>query len=257
MKLHFREYGRYSDQRSTLIFLHGLLGSSSNWHSIARKLEDRFHIIVPDLRNHGRSPHAAVMDYPAMVRDLIILIDDHGLDSAMLVGHSMGGKVAMLLALEQPELVSGLAVVDIAPVNYPHRFDAIFRALHKVDTQNLEGREQADGVLALDIDESGLRQYLLQNLERRDGGWRWRNNLAILDQEISTIAGFPKSVQNGEYPGPVLFIRGSESDYLKPEYQPRILSFFPHARLRVIQGAGHWVYAEQPAAFYSALSGFL
>lgn len=256
MKLYFREYGSYSDQRPTLIFLHGLLGSSSNWHSVARKLEARFHIVVPDLRNHGRSPHIESMDYPAMGHDLMRFIDDQGLDSSLLVGHSMGGKVAMWLALAQPELVSGLVVVDIAPVNYPNRFQSIFAALCRIDTKNLESRAQADRMLAPDIGEPGLRQFLLQNLERRDGVWRWRNNLAVLSREIDTIAGFPGLLQRNSYPGPVLFIRGGASDYLKAEFQPRIRSLFPRARFRVIADAGHWVYAEQPEAFCVALNSF-
>lgn len=256
MKLHFREYGSYSDQRPTLIFLHGLLGSSSNWHSIARKLEHQFHIIVPDLRNHGRSPHVERMDYPAMAQDLVELIDVQDLDGSLLVGHSMGGKVAMWLALVQPELVSGLVVVDIAPVQYPNRFESIFIALSRIDTENMENREQADRMLAPDIDDPGLRQFLLQNLERRDGAWRWRNNLALLNREMATLTGFPELPDSSQYPGPVLFIRGGSSDYLMPEFQPRILALFPHARFRAISGAGHWVYAEQPEAFRAALDGF-
>ena len=257
MKLQFREYGGYSDQRPTLIFLYVLLGSSANWHSIARKLEHQFHIIVPDLRNHGRSPHAEQMDYPAMGQDLIELIDDQDLARSLLVGHSMGGKVAMWLALLQPELVSGLVVVDIAPVEYPNRFAPIFSALHRIDTESLANREQAERMLAPDIDDPGLHQFLLQNLERRDGAWRWRCNLSVLNLEIVKLTGFPELPESCQYPGPVLFIRGGASDYLQPEFQPRILSLFPHARFRVISGAGHWVYAEQPEAFCALLTGFL
>lgn len=257
MKLHYREYGYYSDQRPTLILLHGLLGASSNWHSIARRLEDRFHLIVPDLRNHGRSHHTETMSYPAMALDLAGLIDDQGLDSVLLVGHSMGGKVAMWLALTQPGLVSGLVVVDIAPVAYPNRFEAIFAALMMIEVESLESREQADRALTPVVAEPGLRQFLLQNLERREGVWRWRCNLSVLKREMSNIAGFPELSDRSNYPGSVLFIRGEVSDYIQPEYIPRIHSLFLHARIRVIPGAGHWVYAEQPEAFYAALAGFL
>jgi len=257
MKLHFREYGSYHEQRHTLIFLHGLLGSSSNWHSIARRLEDRFHILVPDLRNHGHSPHSEKMNYPLMAEDLAELIDDHGLDSALLIGHSMGGKVAMLLALERPQLVSRLVVVDIAPVDYPNRFAAIFGALKELDTSDLQNREQADRQLAQVISEPGLRQYLLQNLQRRGASWYWRNNLEVLHREVDCLTGFPDLAAHSSYAGPVLFIYGAASDYLRPEHQPRIRTIFPHARFRRIPGAGHWVYAEQPDAFYSALNSFL
>ena len=258
MKLYFREYGSYSDQRPTLIFLHGFLGSSSNWHSIARRLEERFHILVPDLRNHGRSPHAETMDYPAMAADLAELIDDQGLDSVLIIGHSMGGKAAMWLALDQPGLVSGLVVVDIAPVDYPpDRFGTIFAALGGINLANLQNREQADRLLATTIDEPGLRQYLLQNLVRRDATWYWRNNLAVLIREVSALTCFPVTSASASYAGPALFIHGGASDYLIPQYHPRIRALFPHSRLRVIPDAGHWVYAEQPDAFYSALDSFL
>lgn len=257
MKLYFREYGSYQDQRHSLIFLHGLLGSSSNWHSIARRLEDRFHILVPDLRNHGRSPHSDRMNYPTMAEDLAELIDDHGLDSAHLIGHSMGGKVAMLLALDQPRLVSGLVVVDIAPVDYPNRFAEIFAALQEIDTAKLQNHEQANRQLAQAITEPSLRQYLLQNLQRQGASWYWRNNLEVLRREIDSLTSFPDLHAHSSYAGPVLFIYGAASDYLQPEHQPRIRTIFPHARFRRIAGAGHWVYAEQPDAFFAALNSFL
>ncbi|MCB1851751.1 MAG: alpha/beta fold hydrolase [Gammaproteobacteria bacterium] len=257
MKLHFREYGSYRDEHPTLIFLHGLFGASSNWHSIARKLEPRFHILVPDLRNHGSSPHAQSMDYPAMGDDLAEFIEEHGLDSALLVGHSMGGKVAMWLALSRPALVSALVVVDIAPVNYPNRFAAIFAALNRIDLHKLEGREQADRILAEEIGEFGLRQFLLQNLQWHDGHWRWRTNLPVLQREMPGITTFPLPSAGGLYPGPVLFIHGSASDYMLPEYRPHTLALFPKARLRTIPGAGHWVYAEQPEPFFNVLNSFL
>ena len=175
MELYYREYGSYRERHPTLILLHGLLGSSSNWHSIARKLEANHHVIVPDLRNHGRSPHSDDVGYPSLAQDVADLMDEHGLDSAVLIGHSMGGKAAMWLALEQPERVAGLVVVDIAPVAYPNRFDAIYAALQAVDLNNLKQRDEADAILAGYLDGVALRQYLLQSLQQRDGVWSWRN----------------------------------------------------------------------------------
>jgi pimeloyl-ACP methyl ester carboxylesterase len=257
MHLNFREYGSYTDRQPTLIFLHGLFGASSNWHSIARRLESRFHVIAPDLRNHGRSPHDESMDYPAMAADVAELIDEHGLDSALLVGHSMGGKAAMRLALENPALVAALVVVDIAPVSYDHRHDTIFTALQELPLATLSGRDEAARLLFARLGDRGLVQYLLQNLVRHDQGWRWRLNLAVLARRIGEIADFPEPEANDGYAGRTLFIHGGASDYLQPRYRARINTLFPHARLRAIPGAGHWVYAEQPDAFFSVLNGFL
>jgi len=256
MRLHYREYGSYSDQHPTLIFLHGLLGSSSNWHSLARGLADAFHILVPDLRNHGRSPHDDDVSYAALARDLVQLIDEQGLESALLIGHSMGGKAAMWLALEQPELVAGLVVVDIAPVAYPNRFGVIYEALHVVDQAHIGSRAEADAILAEYLDEIGLRQFLLQNLHQAEGVWEWRMNLPALTRGMSEIVGF--SLHNHPvYPGPTLFIHGGLSDYLQPNAKPVIQRLFPRARLRSVPQAGHWVYAEQPRAFSDLLGEFL
>lgn len=256
MRLHYREYGDYRDQHPTLIFLHGLLGSSSNWHSLARGLGDTFHVLVPDLRNHGRSPHDDDVSYAAMARDLARLIDEQGLESALLIGHSMGGKAAMWLALEQPELVSGLVVVDIAPVAYPNRFGVIYEALHAVDQAHIGSRAEADAILTRYLEDAGLRQFLLQNLHHAEGAWGWRMNLAALMRGMSEIVGFPLH-DNPVYSGPTLFIHGGQSDYLQPQAKPLIQRLFPRAHLRNIPQAGHWVYAEQPRAFSALLDEFL
>jgi len=257
MKLHYREYGRYSDQRPTLILLHGLLGSSVNWHSIARRLESAHHILVPDLRNHGRSPHAREMDYPSMAGDLLQLLDDQGLDDALWVGHSMGGKAAMWLALARPERVAGLVVVDIAPVTYGHGFDLVLTAMQAVDLAVLDSRQDADAILAGYLDDPGLRQYLLQNLAREQGRWYWRANLPALAAGMESISGFSLPPGSSSYPGPALFVYGDRSNYVTPARQPRIAALFPLARLRLIAGAGHWLYAEQPEAFLAALNSFI
>ncbi|AKH21581.1 alpha/beta fold hydrolase [Sedimenticola thiotaurini] len=256
MRLHYREYGSYSDHHPTLIFLHGLLGSSSNWHSLARGLGDHYHVLVPDLRNHGRSPHDDDVSYPALARDLAQLIDEQGLESALLIGHSMGGKAAMWLALEQPELVCGLVVVDIAPVAYPNRFGVIYEALHAVEQTRVGSRAEADAILAGYLDDVSLRQFLLQNLQHAGGDWRWRMNLAALTRGMSDIVGFP-ACDNLSYSGPSLFIYGGLSDYVQPEAKPLIQRLFPRADLQKIPQVGHWVYAEQPQAFSAILGKFL
>lgn len=257
MKLNYREYGKYNEQRPTLVFLHGLLGSSVNWHGIARALESEFHILVPDLRNHGKSPHSDDISYPAMALDIAELLDDQGLDSIVLIGHSMGGKVAMWLALGNPEWLQKLVVVDIAPATYHNRFGKIITALKAVDLPGLTSRQQADQVLGQYLDDRELRQYLLQNLSSENGRWHWRMNLRVLADEMEQIIAFPDVDDAISYPGETLFIYGGNSNYLSPDHEPVIRKLFPFSRLRSIAGAGHWVYAEQPQAFLSALNAFL
>ncbi|MCW8891629.1 MAG: alpha/beta fold hydrolase [Sedimenticola sp.] len=256
MRLHYREFGSYTDQHPSLILLHGLLGSSSNWLTLAKGLASHFHVIVPDLRNHGRSPHDPDVSYPALARDIEQLIDEQGLDSALLIGHSMGGKTAMWLALEQPDSVTGLVVVDIAPVPYPNRFDQIYRALHAVEEARVGSRSEADALLARYLNEVGLRQFLLQNLQLVEGVWDWRMNLAGLTAGMSMIVDFP-APKAAAYKGPTLFIYGGQSDYVKPQAHGTIQRLFPQAQLKSIPSAGHWVYAEQPKAFADLLMDFL
>lgn len=257
MKLHYREYGEYAEHKPTLIFLHGLFGSSSNWHGISRQLENQYHIIAPDLRNHGRSPHHEAVEYPSMAEDLFNLVDDHGLESIILIGHSMGGKVAMWFTLHYPELVERLVVVDIAPVAYDHSFDLIIEALHAVDLPKLSSRGEADGVLSGYLDELGLRQYLLQNLARKDDDWHWRINLKGLQAGMGNLVGYPEVNPTEYFPGEALFIHGSLSNYVRPEYEAEIKAYFPQARLQSVPDAGHWVYAEKPEGFMAALIPFL
>ncbi|MCG8427053.1 MAG: alpha/beta fold hydrolase [Chromatiales bacterium] len=257
MKLNYREYGSYHESRSTLVFLHGLLGSSVNWHGIVRALESDYHILVPDLRNHGQSPHSDDVSYQSMATDVAELLDDQGLESATLIGHSMGGKVAMWLALSQPQWIDQLAVVDIAPVSYPNRFSKLFEALQSVDLANLESRQHADQQLARYLTDFGLRQYLLQNLMLDKDRWCWRVNLIELASQMPEIIAFPDIGSTAPFLGETLFIYGGNSDYLAPAYEGQVRELFPYARLRSIAGAGHWVYAEQPQLFLGVLKGFL
>ncbi len=254
MQLHYREYGQAN--ATPLLLLHGLFGSSGNWHSIARALQDRFHILVPDLRNHGRSPHNPQMDYPSMAGDVIELLDAAGLECAYLVGHSMGGKAAMWLALHHPERVRGLVPVDMAPVTYQHSFDTLLEAFDSVVLDGLSGRTEADRQLACRLESPALRGYLLQNLLPRDGGWSWRMNLPALRKGMDDILGFPETESGKEYLGDTLFIHGGQSNYMRPEHARAAHACFPYARMRMIPDAGHWVYSDAPEAFLSILNGF-
>ena len=212
--------------------------------------------VLPDLRNHGRSPHAPVMDYPSLAADLLSLMDRLRIESAMLVGHSMGGKSAMWLALEYPERVDRLVVADIAPVSYPSRFEAIFQGLSEVPLEGLADRAAADLALSRRVPSRAVRQYLLQNLVKGTEGWSWRFNLPVLSTSAQRLAGFPATDALG-FAGEVLFLYGERSDYVLPAYRESIDALFPHARLRMLNGAGHWLYAEQPEAFSRAVSAFL
>ncbi len=254
VELHYRETG--NPGAPPLILLHGLFGSSANWMGIARRLESDWRIVIPDLRNHGRSPHTETMNYREMAGDLVSLMDRLGLETAHLVGHSMGGKLAMVLALEQGDRVAKLVVADAAPVSYTHRFETIFEGLGAIRLDRLKDRQEAEQILAQEIESQPIRQYLLQNLIKQSGGWGWRFHLAGLAREIETIAGFPE-LNHLSFPGDVLFIHGGSSSYVKPEHLPTIRELFPFARLRMLAGAGHWVYAEQPQLFTQAVRNFL
>ncbi len=253
LQLHYREAG--DPTAPPLILLHGLFGSSANWLGIARRLAADFRLIIPDLRNHGRSAHAMLMDYPVMVEDLLALMDRLGISAAHLCGHSMGGKVAMWLALQHPERLERLVVADIAPVSYSHRFDAIFDGLQGVDLSPEATRQQIDQQLARWVDDAGVRGYLLQNLLRIDGEWQWRLNLSGLQAALPELLSFPE-VGGQAFPGEALFLHGSRSDYVREAYRPIILRHFPFARLRMIEGAGHWLYAEQPDKFTALCCSF-
>ncbi|HYN79616.1 MAG TPA: alpha/beta fold hydrolase [Lamprocystis sp. (in: g-proteobacteria)] len=262
VRLHHRSYGEGQPKALPALLIHGLFGSAANWHGIARRLAGGRLVLVPDLRNHGESPWDARMDYPAMALDLAALLDHLGLERVHLVGHSMGGKAAMWLALSQPERVGSLVVADIAPVTYPSRHGVLVNALAALPLGEIEDRRAADARLAVTIHSAAVRGYLLQNLvhgraKNEDGiHWRWRINLAVLARCMDQILGFPPAAGRA-FPGPAQFIYGSRSDYVTGAGLPHIRELFPLSRLRTIANAGHWVYADQPEAFVAALSGFL
>ena len=239
------------------MLLHGLLGSSANWHSIARRIAADRPVLVPDLRNHGRSPHSEEMDYPAMGGDLAGLLDRLGWQQATLVGHSMGAKVAMWFALQEPGRVDGLVAVDMAPAPYPNRFQRIFAALEALPLEQVCNRAEADLHLAGSVDSPSVRQFLLQNLVLENGRWSWRVNVAALRHRIADLLDFPAPPPERQFTGPTLFLYGGSSDYLRPEHEGTVRRLFPYARIRTVPGAGHWVYADQPEAFLQALGGFL
>jgi esterase len=251
MHLHCEVYG----QGKPLIILHGLLGSLRNWHSISQKLADHFQVIAVDLPNHGRSPHCAHMDYPSMAADIAEVMQAHHLARAHVMGHSMGGKVAMQLAMLHPELVVRLIVVDIAPRAYSRRLDRIFAALLALDPHAFETRQDLENTLAGPIPDLSTRQFLLSNLTRDPaGGYRWRIGLHEIHHNSSHLV---KALSEGTpFQGPTLFLRGEQSDFLLETDMDLIHRWFPHAELQTIPRSRHLLHTENPEALLQAVLGF-
>jgi pimeloyl-ACP methyl ester carboxylesterase len=242
MKLHIRTFG----SGRPLVILHGLFGSSDNWLTAGKKLAGNgLRVILPDLRNHGRSPHSETHTYEAMAGDVLELIGSEDLSQPVLVGHSMGGKTAMLTALQHPALVGAVVVIDMAPGEYPGEHHEAAAALAELDVRNITGRGQADDLLASRITDPGTRQFLLKNLYRTEGGrFDWRFNLQTLKNEIGNMRQAVSS--NKPFDKPALFIRGEHSDYIGPGREEEIRRLFPRARIVTAPGAGHWVHADAP-----------
>lgn len=241
----------------TLVILHGLFGSARNWNSLARQLSDAYKVIVVDMPNHGGSPWLDRADY-AMIADAVaVFMESQGLAGATVLGHSMGGKAAMVLSIALPDLVAGLIVADIAPVPYAQSHDRYIDAMEAVDLTTLKARSDADVQLARYVEDAGLRSFFLLNLVQKGEIFRWRINLTGLKEMLPELQGFPEMPDGSLYGGPVLFLGGEQSSYILPDHLPVIRSYFPHARLEEIRGAGHWIHAEQPAAVVRAVREFM
>ncbi len=242
-----------------VLLLHGLFGSAANLGMVARGLAEQFSVYSLDLPNHGQSPRREVMDYPAMAADVAAFIEAMKLAPCRVLGHSMGGKVAMQLALEHPELVDRLVVADIAPVQYPPHHDDVLAGLDAVAESGPADRKRADAVLAEHVSDAGVRAFLLKSWQK-DAGGRW--DLLINREAIKAnyrYLGEPNVPPSpgGHYPGPVLFIAGSESNYVRAEHREAVLALFPNAEVKFMQGAGHWLHAEKPAVFNKLATRFL
>jgi esterase len=247
------EYGK----GPSLAILHGLFGSGRNWAGIAQRLAAHHRVIALDLRNHGVSPWAETMGYAEMAADVSTTLNASGHRRFALLGHSMGGKVAMVLALGRVEDVERLVVVDIAPVAYQARHLAYVRAMRALDLGAIKRRAEADARLAPAIPDAAERGFLLQNLVFDGGNARWRLNLAAIELAMADLVGFPVLPPAASYRGPALFVAGGRSDYLRPEHKAEIRRRFPVARIARIADAGHWLHAEQPQAFLDIVEPFL
>lgn len=253
--LHTLEYGTAGPR---VVLCHGLFGQARNWNTIARGLAERYRVSAVDLPNHGRSAWTPRVDYRAMADEVATLISAD--DPVALVGHSMGGKVAMALALQRPELVERLCVVDIAPVAYASasEFARYVAAMQGMDLATIKTREDADRALTDAAPDPGVRAFLLQNLRREGSGWRWQANLEGLGDGLAALSGWPSELSEATpYERSVLWVAGAESTYITEDAVPAMRTLFPRMRKVVIKGAGHWVHSEQPDTFLAVLRAFL
>jgi pimeloyl-ACP methyl ester carboxylesterase len=257
------------DRGSLVVFAHGLFGQGRNWNQIGKALadppgtqadrSDPHRVLLVDLPHHGRSAWTNHFDYLG-VADQVAQLLDAG-DPAALVGHSLGGKVAMVLTLRHPELVERLCVVDVSPVAYDHlsQFEGYVAAMKGLDLGSLSRRSDADQALAEAVPDETVRGFLLQNLRRDGDGWRWQVNLEVLGAALPEIGGWPEQQLAGTppYQGPVLWVAGARSHYIKPVYAEAMDRWFPSTRRVTVKDAGHWVHSEQPEVFLQVLRRFL
>lgn len=260
MELHFQKYPEQAAApvgQTPVIIIPGLFGSTSNWRSFARDLSSDHPVYVIDQRNHGRSPHAKTQSYHDMATDLLAFIEQHAFDKVILCGHSMGGKTAMTFSLLYPERVEKLLVLDIAPVTYTHSHAPFLEELMKVDLHSLNSRREADKALAGAIPELATRMFLLQSLTGSPGKYHWRINLPVLHEYMAEIVSFPQSLSEHSSGVACLFVMGSLSDYVVPEYYPEIEQKFKNVEYAQIADAGHWLHADQPKSLLIAVREFL
>lgn len=252
MNLFFKELG----EGEPLIVLHGLFGSSDNWFTLSKRFADTHKTYLLDLRNHGNSFHHEDFSYPVMAEDVIRFIKEKDLKNPTILGHSMGGKVAMTIALNNPEIVKNLIIADISPATYSKRHDKVVEALSSLDLTSIKTRQQADQHLSQFIPQPGERQFLLKNLDRnKEGGFSWKINLEVIERNIDKVGdGMDSSLT---YPKPTLFIKGGKSPYINDNDLPLIKKLFPASTIQTIEESGHWVHAQYPEEFYNIVMDFL
>lgn len=254
MMLNMTVTGMESDLPPVLL-AHGLFGSGKNLGGLARRLAQTRRVILVDMRNHGDSPRDADHSYPALAGDLADVIAAQG-GRADVLGHSMGGKAAMMLALDHPGLVRKLAVLDIAPYGYAHSQSHLIDAMETVELTDLRLRSEADARLARQVEEPGVRAFLLQSLDLKSDPPRWKFNLPVLRQQMPNLVGWPKAAPKGSFHGPALFLAGALSDYCRAPQVEAIRAHFPQAQIRVLAGAGHWLHADRPQDVAERVAAF-
>lgn len=251
------------DSGTRVVLCHGLFGQGKNWSTIGKALAEDHRVVLLDMPDHGHSPRSERFDYLVAADQVaeVLSAGGGGEDPAALVGHSMGGKVSMLVALRHPELVERLVVVDVAPVAYDHtdEFEGYISAMRSLDLAALERRADADAALKEAVPAPTLRGFLLQSLRREGEEWRWLLNLELLGRDLDAITDWPADQLEGAapYDGPVLWVGGERSDYVQPEHVAAMDRWFPRNRRVTVKGAGHWIHSEQPEVFVEVLRRFL
>jgi esterase len=255
MKLHFHRQGQTNSPHSPVILLHGLFGSFENLSSIAKALYHNFDVICVDMPNHGRSEHSDDFNYNQMTLALLSLMDELQINRFSLLGHSMGGKAAMQLAINHPQMIDKLIVADMAPVAYQPQHNQVIKALQSVNLSQLSNRKAADNIMQSLISEAGVRHFLLKSLIKTDNAMCWRFNLdAITKNYANIIQGLDG---DGCFEGPTLFIKGANSDYIQASHRTAIGQYFPNSKAHVINDAGHWLHVEKPEQFNRIVNRFL
>jgi esterase len=252
LQLKYKTFG----QGEPVIILHGLFGTADNWQTIGKRLSEQYSVFLPDLRNHGRSPHDPDMNYELMADDLLHFMESNWMFKARIVGHSMGGKTAMKFALKYPDMVEKLVVVDIAPKLYTGGHQEIFEAMLSLDLDAISSRDEAEAQLAQRIKDESVRLFLLKNMSRNQaGGYQWKMNLPVIYEHYQEILS--RIDGDTPYEGETLFVRGGRSNYIADTDMPDIQRLFPSARLETIPTAGHWIHADAPDEFCEHLHHFL
>lgn len=235
--------------------MHGLFGSHDNLATLRRSLQDSYKIISIDLPDHGRSAHTSKFSFEKYAQSICQTLDKLNITRAHFVAHSLGGKVAMYLALHHQQRVEKLVVVDIAPAQYQSRHQNVLKGLRAIDLKTTKDRKHADQQLAEHVSEAGVRQFLLKSLEQQQTGWKWRFNLNLLERDYVHLSAAIDSAT--PFTRPVLFIKGANSDYLTAKHRTHINKLFPNSEAKIIHGTGHWLHAEKPAIFSRLVSTFL
>ncbi|MBT2324641.1 alpha/beta fold hydrolase [Variovorax paradoxus] len=240
-----------------VVILHGLFGAGRNWTEVAKSLTADYRVYLPDARNHGASPWAESMSYAEMALDVLALIEREQLHRPCVIGHSMGGKTAMALALAHPHAIGGIAVIDIAPESYAGQFSSYVSAMRSLDVAGAASRREIRQALADGLGAAAPVDLVMQNLRRQNDRFDWRLNLLATGLCMPELCGFPEALRNARYDGPAFFVHGAESDYVPPSSLAGIRALFPRAETERIADAGHWVHADQPAALLCGLRDWL
>lgn len=254
LELNFRTLGEPRPDLPPILVIHGLFGSLENLAGVARPLAENRNVYSIDLPNHSRSPHTQTTSLAQMADEVMAWMDAQGLAKVDLVGHSLGGKVAMEIALQHPERVNRMVVMDIAPVKYPPHHNQVFAGLQSLDTQSITSRSAADAHMLQYVPELAVRSFLLKNLIKSGDGFAWRFNLPVVARDYPELIAGNSA---GEFKGPVMFLKGGDSDYITEVHREPILARFPNASVKVVEKTGHWLHADKPVIVAKLIKNFL